>query len=89
MTEIGTWAVFAVMFVLFMAVTVVPWALTVLVVSLFARGNTVYWLCVGWLTTAIAGALNDSTHHGPAPAEGRPRLVVTGLILFGGTEVKS
>lgn len=40
-------------------------------------------------TTAIAGALNDGTHHGPAPAEGRPRLVITGLILFGGTEVKS
>ncbi len=39
--------------------------------------------------TAIAGALNDSTHHGPSPTEGRPRLVVTGLILFGGTEVKS
>ncbi len=39
--------------------------------------------------TAMFGALNDSTHHGPSPAEGRPRLVVTGLILFGGTEVKS
>ncbi|GLH66687.1 LiaF transmembrane domain-containing protein [Geothrix edaphica] len=39
--------------------------------------------------TAIAGALNDSTHHGPASLESRPRLVVTGLILFGGTEVKS
>ena len=39
--------------------------------------------------TAIAGALNDNTHHGPSPAEGRPCLVITGLILFGGTEVKS
>ena len=39
--------------------------------------------------TAIAGALDDKTHHGPASAESRPRLVVTGLILFGGTEVKS
>jgi predicted membrane protein len=39
--------------------------------------------------TAIAGALNDATHHGPATAEARPRLVITGLILFGGTEVKS
>jgi predicted membrane protein len=39
--------------------------------------------------TAIAGALNDSTHHGPNPPEGRPRLIITGLILFGGTEVKS
>jgi predicted membrane protein len=39
--------------------------------------------------TAMFGALNDSTHHGPSPTEGRPRLVITGLILFGGTEVKS
>jgi predicted membrane protein len=39
--------------------------------------------------TAIAGALNDSTQHGLGPAGNRPRLVVTGLILFGGTEVKS
>lgn len=39
--------------------------------------------------TAIAGALSDGTHHGPTPPEGRPRLVITGLILFGGTEVKS
>lgn len=39
--------------------------------------------------TAIFGALNDNTHHGPALAEPRPRLVITGLILFGGTEVKS
>jgi len=39
--------------------------------------------------TAIAGALNDGTHHGPASPDSRPRLVITGLILFGGTEVKS
>lgn len=39
--------------------------------------------------TAMFGALNDTTHHGPSPMEVRPRLVVTGLILFGGTEVKS
>jgi predicted membrane protein len=39
--------------------------------------------------TAMFGALNDKTHHGPNPTEGRPRLVVTGLILFGGLEVKS
>jgi len=39
--------------------------------------------------TAMFGALNDSTHHGPSTQEDRPRLVVTGLILFGGTEVKA
>jgi 1-acyl-sn-glycerol-3-phosphate acyltransferase len=44
------------LFVLFMIVTVIPWALAVLVVSIFARGDTVYWLCVGWLRTAIWGA---------------------------------
>jgi 1-acyl-sn-glycerol-3-phosphate acyltransferase len=42
--------------VLFMAVTVVPWALLVLIVSIFASGNTVYWLCVGWLRLSIWGA---------------------------------
>ena len=44
------------LFVLFMAITVVPWALSVVVVSIFARGNVVYWMCVGWLRTAIWGA---------------------------------
>ena len=44
------------LFVLFMAVTVVPWALAVLVLSIFVRGDPVYWLCVGWLRTAIWGA---------------------------------
>lgn len=49
-------AVRSALFVLFMAVTVIPWALAVLVVSVFARGNTVYKLCVGWLTLSIWGA---------------------------------
>mgnify|MGYP001102526852 CR=1 FL=1 len=49
-------AVRSALFVLFMAVTVIPWALAVLVVSIFAKGNVVYWMCVGWLRTAIWGA---------------------------------
>ena len=49
-------AVRSALFVLFMAVTVVPWALAVLLVSIFARGDTVYWLCVGWLRLSIWGA---------------------------------
>ena len=44
------------LFVLFLAVTVVPWALAVVVVSVFVRGDPVYWMCVGWLRTAIWGA---------------------------------
>ncbi len=49
-------AVRSALFVLFMTVTVIPWALAVLVVSIFARGNVVYWLCVGWLSLSIWGA---------------------------------
>lgn len=49
-------AVRSALFVLFMAVTVVPWASAVLVVSIFARGDTVYRLCVGWLDLSIWGA---------------------------------
>jgi 1-acyl-sn-glycerol-3-phosphate acyltransferase len=42
--------------VLWLAVTVVPWALAVMLVSVFVRGDTVYWMCAGWLRTAIWGA---------------------------------
>jgi 1-acyl-sn-glycerol-3-phosphate acyltransferase len=49
-------AIRSALFVLFMAVTVVPWALAVLLVSIFVRGNVVYWLCVGWLRLTIWGA---------------------------------
>jgi 1-acyl-sn-glycerol-3-phosphate acyltransferase len=43
------------LFMLWMAVTVVPWGLAVLVFSVFVRGAPVYWLCAGWLRVAIAG----------------------------------
>ena len=43
------------LFFLWMAVTVVPWAIAVLVFSLFARGAPVYWMCAGWLKVAMWG----------------------------------
>jgi 1-acyl-sn-glycerol-3-phosphate acyltransferase len=43
-------------FVLFMVVTIMPWALFVVLMSIFTRGNRLYWVCVGWLRTAIWGA---------------------------------
>ncbi|HZE92155.1 MAG TPA: lysophospholipid acyltransferase family protein [Rhizobacter sp.] len=43
------------LFVLWMSVTVVPWALAVLVFSLFKGGDPLYWMCAGWLRTAIWG----------------------------------
>ncbi|HEX7439550.1 MAG TPA: lysophospholipid acyltransferase family protein [Caldimonas sp.] len=44
------------LFVLFLVVTVVPWATAVVLLSIFVRGNTIYWLCVGWLRVSIWGA---------------------------------
>ena len=43
-------------FLLWMAVTVIPWATAVLLVSIFVRGDPVYWMCAGWLRVAIWGA---------------------------------
>jgi 1-acyl-sn-glycerol-3-phosphate acyltransferase len=43
-------------FVLWLVVSVIPWALTVVVVSVFARGDKVYRMCRGWLCAAIWGA---------------------------------
>jgi 1-acyl-sn-glycerol-3-phosphate acyltransferase len=50
------WALRSALFYLWMAVTVVPWALAVLLLSIFVRGATLYWACAGWLKTAIWGA---------------------------------
>jgi 1-acyl-sn-glycerol-3-phosphate acyltransferase len=41
------------LFLLWMAITVVPWATAVLVFSIFVRGAPVYWLCAGWLGMSI------------------------------------
>jgi 1-acyl-sn-glycerol-3-phosphate acyltransferase len=43
------------LFLLWMSVTVVPWALAVLVASIFIRGDRIYWMCAGWLRAAIWG----------------------------------
>jgi 1-acyl-sn-glycerol-3-phosphate acyltransferase len=48
-------AVRSALFVLWMALTVIPWALAVLVASLFFGGDRLYWMCVGWLRVAMWG----------------------------------
>ena len=40
---------------LWMTVTVVPWAIAVLIFSLFGSSTQVYWLCAGWLRLAVTG----------------------------------
>jgi 1-acyl-sn-glycerol-3-phosphate acyltransferase len=50
------WALRSALYVVFLAVTVVPWALAVLVLSIFVRGAPVYWACAGWLRVAVYAA---------------------------------
>ena len=49
-------AVRSALFVLFLAITVVPWALAGLVFSIFVRGAPVYWFFAGWLSLSIRAA---------------------------------
>jgi 1-acyl-sn-glycerol-3-phosphate acyltransferase len=44
------------LFVLWLSVTVVPWAIAVLLMSIAVRGERIYWACTGWLRIAIWGA---------------------------------
>ena len=45
----------SVIHMLWMMLTVIPWALGVLVYSLFASSTKIYWLCAGWLRLAVTG----------------------------------
>jgi 1-acyl-sn-glycerol-3-phosphate acyltransferase len=46
----------ALLFLAWLTVTVIPWALAVLLASVFVRGDPIYWMCAGWLRVAIWGA---------------------------------
>jgi 1-acyl-sn-glycerol-3-phosphate acyltransferase len=50
------WSLRSALFVLWLALTVVPWALMSILASIFMRGTPLYWLTTYWLRLAIAGA---------------------------------
>ena len=50
------WSLRSLLFVLWMAVTVVPFAVAALLLSIFVRGDPVYWVCITWLRLCIWGA---------------------------------
>jgi 1-acyl-sn-glycerol-3-phosphate acyltransferase len=51
-------------FFLWMALTVIPWAIAALVMSIFVRGDPLYWFCMGWLRLAIWGSrVICGVHH--------------------------
>ncbi|HEX5388955.1 MAG TPA: lysophospholipid acyltransferase family protein [Burkholderiaceae bacterium] len=45
----------SVLHMLWMAVTVVPWALAVLIAAPFLNSTQIYWMCAGWLKVAVRG----------------------------------
>ena len=49
-------AVRSAVFVLLLVVTVVPYAIAVMLLSIFVRGTRLYWFTIGWLRIAIWGA---------------------------------
>ncbi len=69
---------------LWLLVTVVPWALMVLAVSVFQRGPPLYWLVVGWLRLTMLGsryicgirARVQGMQHVPTAAQGTAAVVL-------------
>ena len=45
----------SILHLLWMIVTVIPWATFVVTASLFIRSTTMYWWCAGWLRVAVRG----------------------------------
>ena len=78
------WALRSTLFVLWMALTVVPWALAVLAMSLFVSSTTLYWACVGWLRLAMWGCRVfcgvvprvRGTEHVPSAADARGAVLL-------------
>jgi len=50
------WALRSALFFAWLTVTVIPWGTLVVVISIVVRGTPLYWVCAGWLRTAIWGA---------------------------------
>jgi 1-acyl-sn-glycerol-3-phosphate acyltransferase len=45
----------SILHLLWMAVTVVPWAVFAIVASVFVSSERMYWICAGWLKAAVWG----------------------------------
>ncbi|SFB92238.1 1-acyl-sn-glycerol-3-phosphate acyltransferase [Polaromonas sp. OV174] len=45
----------SVLHMLWMILTVIPWAIFVIIASLFVSSTTMYWMCAGWLKVAVKG----------------------------------
>jgi 1-acyl-sn-glycerol-3-phosphate acyltransferase len=78
------WALRSLLFMLWMAATVVPWGILMLQLSMFVRGERLYWPTMQWLRMAIWGARVicgirarvQGLEHLPTAAEHRRAVVL-------------
>jgi 1-acyl-sn-glycerol-3-phosphate acyltransferase len=78
------WALRSLLFVLWMAATVVPWGILMLLLSIAVRGERLYWPTMQWLRMAIWGARVicgirarvQGLEHLPTAAEHRRAVVL-------------
>ena len=72
----------SVLHMLFLAITVIPWALCVLLVAPFAGATRIYWLCARWLKlsvdsgTVILGIQNRITGMENLPTDPKASVVL-------------
>ena len=78
------WALRSLLFMLWMAATVVPWGILMLLLSMFVRGEPLYWPTMQWLRMTIWGARVicgirarvQGLEHLPTAAEHRRAVVL-------------
>jgi 1-acyl-sn-glycerol-3-phosphate acyltransferase len=49
------WGLRSALFMLWLAATVVPWSVLMLILSIFVRGTRLYWPTMVWLRRAVWG----------------------------------
>ncbi len=77
------WSLRSALFVVWLALTVIPWALMSLVASIFIRGTPLYWLTTYWLRLAIGGArVICGVKHRIVGAESLHRADISGPVIL-------
>jgi 1-acyl-sn-glycerol-3-phosphate acyltransferase len=68
---------------LWMIVIVIPWALVVIISSMFLSSTRIYWMCAGWLKTAMWGLTKIcGVHYRVQGMENLPQGDQEGAVLL-------
>jgi 1-acyl-sn-glycerol-3-phosphate acyltransferase len=68
------------LYVVFLIVTIVPWATFAVLYSIFVRGERLYWVCAGWLQLSVWGARVICGVH--ARVQGRENLPDSAVVVL-------